>query len=110
MNFDHADEVSTRNCIAKTAVALSANGLVLVAAIKNRSVGVDTLRRIIIIMNPRTPRGLPWSPSMRGWNTKQSAFPVSGMNVSIYGRRLPAPTSYDIVSVGSRNLRDRWLG
>lgn len=38
------------------------------------------------------------------------AFPVSGTNVSIYGCRLPAPTSYDIVSAGSQNLRDRWLG
>ena len=30
---------------------------------------------------------------------------VSG--ISIYGHGLPGPTSYDIVSAGSRNLRDR---
>jgi len=61
----------------------------------------SALRCIIIIIMNIPARPSPGTAFSCGWNTKQTAFPVSGTNVSIYGCRLPAPTSYDIVSAGS---------
>lgn len=113
VNFDHADGVdpqaALRKPLPRPRLSRSQRN-----AVKNRSVGWrSALRCIIIIVDPLPPpaaRSSSPTPFSRGWNTKQSAFPVSGTSVSIYGCRLPAPTSYDIVSAGSQNLRDRWLG
>lgn len=100
VNFDHAGGVDPAGCITKAAAGRCATPSKTDRSVTRCLKMHHNYRGI-----PLVP--LPGPAFSRGWNTKQLAFPVSGTSVSIYGCRLPAPTSYDIVSVGSQNLRDR---
>jgi len=109
-SLSHRSWISITHQAGSTQAALRKSlsaALSTTCAVKNQSVGdASVLRCIIIIMDPRSPLAPPHF--LMRVEYEAVGFPC--IRHKRFYLWLPAPTSYDIVSAGSQNLRDRWLG
>jgi len=109
-SLSHRSWISITHQAGSTQAALRKSlsaALSTACAVKNQSVGdASVLRCIIIIMDPRSSLAPPHF--LMRVEYEAVGFPC--IRHKRFYLWLPAPTSYDIVSAGSQNLRDRWLG